>query len=110
MTKLAQIDFNELQGDIGFEEAPTDIGGFISRIIPYVFAFAGIGLLVYLLIGGFTMMTSGGDPKKVESGKAIITNAFIGFIVVFVSYWIVQLVGQIFGLDIIQTTFPGGGS
>ncbi len=56
-----------------------------------VFPVAGVFLLLYLVWGGFDFLTSMGDPKKAESGKNKITNALLGFILIFVAYWIVQI-------------------
>jgi hypothetical protein len=88
-----------------FQGKNQSIGGILSRAIPLVFAFAGIGLLIMLLAAGFTFLTSAGDAKKMEQGKQQLTNAIIGFIIIFAAYWIVQLVGTIFGLDIIKGAF-----
>ena len=59
---------------------------------------AGILLLGYLIWGGFDYLTSMGDPKKAEAGRTKITNAIIGFFIIFTAYWIVQLVAFVFGL------------
>lgn len=83
----------------------ASLGDFISQIVPYIFYFAGGALLIYFLIGGFNLMLAGGDPKKMESGKKTITNAIIGFVVIFVAYWIVQLIGAIFGIEGIKNAF-----
>lgn len=71
-----------------------------------VFGFAGFGLLLMLLSAGFNFLTSAGDPKKLEAGKQRLTNAIIGFLVIFVAYWAVQMAGVIFGIKEIQDTFP----
>jgi hypothetical protein len=81
------------------------LGAFISAIIPYLFTTAGIILLLYLLMGGFGYLTSAGDPKKTQEAKAKITNALIGFLIVFAAYWIVQLAGKLLGIEAIQQTF-----
>lgn len=82
-----------------------NIGGILSDAIPLVFAFAGLGLLLMLIWAGYTFLTSAGDAKKMEQGKSRLTNALVGFIIVFAAYWIVQLVGTIFGLQSITTIF-----
>jgi len=81
------------------------VSGIIGEIIPYVFAIAGIGLLVMILSAGFTLLTSAGDAKKTESGKNRLTSALIGFIIIFVAYWLVQLIGMMFGLTSISQIF-----
>src|SRR5689334_23185500 len=73
------------------------LGGILNRAIPLILAFAGLGLLIMLIMAGYTFLTSAGDAKKMEQGKQQITNAIIGFLIVFVAYWVVQLVGVMFG-------------
>lgn len=75
------------------------IGSIIGQILPYVFGIVGSLLLVYLVIGGFQMMFSRGDPKAMQSAQAKITNALIGFVIVILSFTIVQLIGKILGLE-----------
>lgn len=113
MKYLTQIDFQgvEQRGLPGFKLSNSyvgnqaTIGDIISLLLPILFTFAGLLLLLYLLFGGISLMTSGGDPKAVASAKGKITNAFIGFILVFVSYWVVKLIGIIFQLDAIKNIF-----
>jgi hypothetical protein len=81
------------------------IGGILSAAFPLIFAFAGLGLLLMLISAGYTFLTSAGDTKKMEQGKSRLTNALVGFIIVFAAYWIVQLTGTIFGLKDITTIF-----
>lgn len=88
------------------------IGGILSGgggrpgAVAFIFAFAGIGLLLMLLAAGFNFLTSAGDPKKLEAGKHRLTNAIVGFLIIFVAYWAVQMAGVIFGIKEIQETFP----
>jgi hypothetical protein len=74
------------------------LGDVISAIIPYVFFFAGTAMLLMLILGGFSLLTGANDPKKLEQGKQQITYAIVGFIIVFLAYWVVQLAARIFGL------------
>ena len=50
-------------------------------------------------------MTSRGDPKAVNEAKGKITNALVGFLIVFVAYWLVQLFASVFGLQEILDIF-----
>ena len=81
------------------------IGKIISDILPYIFWITGILLLVYLLMGGFQLMFAAGDPKKVQGAWGKITNAVIGFVIIFVAYWVTKLIGQVFNIDAIKTLF-----
>jgi len=50
-------------------------------------------------------MTSAGDPKKVQSARDKITGALIGFVIIFVAYWIVQLVSLFLGVGALRSSF-----
>lgn len=97
-----RIDFDRLKKAFPENSLPFNpnlsLGLIISKLLPYVFVLSGLALLVYLIFGGFLLMTSGGDPKKVETGKGAVTNAIIGFLIIFAAYWLVQIVQMIFGL------------
>lgn len=101
----AQINFPALEGVAAKNIAGKGLGDLVSVLVPYFFALAGSLLLVYLIWGGISLMLSQGDPKKIESGKNKITSALVGFLVVFVSYWIVQLFGLVLGIRKITDIF-----
>lgn len=107
MKRIFAIDLETpggtLHGPEGF--AFETIGSLVSQAVPYIFAFAGIGLLLMIISAGFALMTSAGDSKKLESGKQKLTYALIGFLIIFVSYWTVQLTGKLFALNDILTVF-----
>ncbi|QQG41882.1 MAG: hypothetical protein HYV90_01055 [Candidatus Woesebacteria bacterium] len=81
----------------------TSMGTLISKILPFVFGAAGIALLIYLVMGGFQMMTSRGDPKAMQGAQGKITNALLGFVIIAVAYLFVKIIGQVFGI----TAFSG---
>lgn len=90
-------------GDIN--KSSLTIGEIISGLIPWIFYLAGFALLLMLVFGGFQLLTSGGDKAAVEAAKKRITNAVVGFVIIFASYWIVQLVGKILGINIFSQLF-----
>ncbi len=83
------------------------IGGIIGAAVPYIFTIAGMLLLVYLIFGGLQLMLSQGEPKAAQAAKSHITNALVGFIIIFIAYWVVQLFGIVFGLKGITNIFGG---
>lgn len=78
---------------------PT-IGSILSNALPIVIGLAGLGLLLMLISAGYTFMTSAGDAKKMEQGKQQLTFAIVGFLIVFGAYWVVQILGIMFGTSI----------
>lgn len=100
-------DFNisNLVGAAGLDKKFTDLGSIISALLPYLFSAAGLILLLYLIYGGISLMLSQGDPKAMQAAQAKITNAVIGFVIVFLSYWIVQIVGKMLGIEVFGNIF-----
>ena len=80
-----------------FKYIDAKIGTIVQDALPYVFAFAGFGVLLMIVAAGFIMLTSAGDAKKLEAGKGRLTNALIGFFIIFAAYWLVELLQFIFG-------------
>ncbi|GMR03392.1 MAG: hypothetical protein BMS9Abin21_231 [Thermodesulfovibrionia bacterium] len=110
--KLAAINFRELEEITiprfvppapGTSSNPATI---ITNILPIVYSLSGIALLIYLVAGGYQYLTSGGEPGKIASARAKIMNALVGIIIVFTSYWIVQLIAIFLGLDRLRFVFP----
>lgn len=87
----------------GFPAGFTEPRSIISAIIPYMFTFGGLILFIMLIWGGFEMLSGAANPKAQEAGKQRITNALIGFILLFSSYWIAQIVQAVFGISILGT-------
>jgi len=94
-------DFEPIKSPVAFK----NIGSILDAMTPLIFGFAGLGLLLMIISAGYTLLTSAGDAKKLESGKQRLTYAIVGFLVIFVAYWIVQLAGKIFGVAEIQSVF-----
>lgn len=105
MNMLAQIDFSNLEPATGNKFAGKNITDIVSAIIPYFFTIGGILLLLYLLWGGLELMVSRGDAKAAGSAKSKITNALIGFVIVFVAYWIIRAIGVLFNIKGITDIF-----
>lgn len=76
----------------------TTLGDIISKILPYVFTGAGFALFIYLVVGAFQFLTSGGDPKAVEAARNKITNAIIGFVIIFAAFLLIKVLENILGL------------
>lgn len=78
----------------------SGVSAIVSLFLKISFVLAGLILLFYFILGGIGMISAAGksDPKAAEQAKATITSAIIGFVVVFTAYWIVKLIGSIFGI------------
>lgn len=92
---------NAIFGNSGPAADLTTPRGIISRLIPYLFTFAGLILFIMILWGGFEMLSGAASAKNQEAGKQRITAAIIGFFLLFCSYWLAQLVELVLGVSIL---------
>lgn len=75
-------------------------GGIISRVLVFAFPLAGLILFVMLIWGGFETVMQSAGKKSVEAGRQRITAAIVGFVLLFVSYWIIRVIETVFGIVI----------
>ena len=83
----------------------SKVGTVIIRAMPYIFAFAGLAFLLMTIAAGFGFLTSTGDPKKTDLAKQRLSNAVIGFLLIFAAFWAVQIAGLVFGIQEITDIF-----
>lgn len=75
-------------------------GALLGNIINLIFIIAIIAALFYLIYGGIKWLTSEGDKSSVEAARQHIIAAIVGLIIVFMSYFI---------LNVVVTFFTGTG-
>lgn len=75
----------------------------VANLIRVFLSLLGMIALILILYGGFTYMTSAGDPEKVTKAKRILSNAIIGLAIIVASYAIVAFI-----LSQLYTAFYGG--
>lgn len=66
-----------------------------SNFVSVILSFAAIVLFVMFLIGGFRYLTSGGDPKAIESAKGTLTHAIAGLVILLLAYLILIIIEKI---------------
>jgi len=105
MKKLALTLPNNSTIDDPLNNKFTNIGSFFSgetNILTYIFAIAGLVLFIYLIIGGFGILTSAGSPDKMKAAQGKITSAIVGFVIIFVSFWLVRIIEIMLGVKILS--------
>ena len=70
------------------------LGDLISTFLPKILIFAGVIFFIMTVVAGVGVIAGAGreDPHAQERAKAFFTNALIGLVIIFTSYWIVQLI------------------
>ena len=102
----------------GSDPVPTfaSLETLFQNVIQFVVAISGVALFVMLLVGGFSFLFSGGDPKKLEQARGTITNAAFGLVLIVSAYIILRIIGVFTGTTGCITKFqigviaPAGGN
>lgn len=81
----------------------TCIPVFATRIIDALLALAGSVALILIIVGGIRWITSQGDPKALAQARTTLTYAIIGLFLVLTSFLILNIIGEILGINL--TTF-----
>ena len=74
------------------------IPNIVNTVVSFLIPLSAIILFIFLVWGGFEFLTSYGEAEKIKAGKAKITSALIGFILLISSYVLVKIIANIFGL------------
>ncbi len=64
----------------------------VKTVINFILFFLGLVAVAFIIYGGFLYITSQGEDQEVEKAKNIIKYAFIGIVVVLISYALINTV------------------
>jgi hypothetical protein len=67
-------------------------GPLIGQLIQLIFVIAVVVALLWLIYGGFRWLVSGGDKTQVSAAREHIVAAIIGLVIIFLSYFILNLI------------------
>jgi hypothetical protein len=79
-----------------------DLEGVFGNVVNVVLGLAGIVLFIMIILGGFSYITSGGDPKKVESARNTLTYAIGGMIFIALAYLILKFIEVFTGVPVTE--------
>ncbi len=84
-----------------------NFAGSLGQIVTLIFVIAILIALAFLIFGGVKWITSGGDKTGVEGARNTIVAALVGLVVVFLSYFILDLLLRFFtGQGLSNLTLP----
>jgi hypothetical protein len=75
------------------------LNGLIQAIVNIALPLAVAAALVLLIVAGYQMISSQGNPEKLNGAKEMATNAIIGLVFILLSVGILVLVGSIFDIE-----------
>lgn len=85
-------------GDIGDIVTLNCIPILVVNLIFWAFSFAGVVALFLIIIAGIKFITSGGDPKQIDSARQTLTWAIIGLVLILLSLAIVGFIAHLTGV------------
>src|SRR3990167_3451988 len=71
---------------------PEDPRYLIGLIIRVAVSLLGMGMIAYLVYGGYLIMTGGGVEERVKKGQKTIFTALIGAVVILMAYAITRYI------------------
>lgn len=81
---------NEVATDLGC--LPNDPVGFIQQFYGWGLSLIGLVGLLFLIYGGYHVLTSGGNPEKLQKGKEYIVYSIIGLLLAFFGFVFIQFI------------------
>lgn len=73
-----------------------------QNVINAAVAFAGLIALIFIILSGIKLITSGDDPKQVESARHTLTYAIAGLLLVLFSFFIINIIAYVTGAECIK--------
>ena len=78
-----------------FQQDPRLI---LAKIVRIALGFIGLIAIIIVLYGGFLWMTAKGNEEQVTKAKKVLTNGFIGLVIILMSYSFVSfIIGRLTG-------------
>lgn len=66
--------------------------GVIYKISTFISVIAGVSAVIMIVIGGFSLINSGGDPQKAASARKTIIGAAVGLFIIAAAQTIIYFV------------------
>lgn len=83
-----------------------NVGIVINNALIIVFAAAALLVLVFLIMGAFQWIMSGGEKEAVGNARKRITHALIGLAILVMAFVILQVMSQVLGISFLQFDLP----
>lgn len=76
----------------------TCIPAVFQNLVNWALILAGVVAVFLIIISGYKFISSGGDAKQVEGARQTLTYAIIGLLVVFLSFFIINIISGVTGV------------
>ncbi len=82
--------------------ASTPLNTLLQNAFTIIFTVAALLVLLMLIWGAISWIMSGGEKEAIGKARGRITNALIGLAILALAFFIVRVVGQIVGFNVLS--------
>lgn len=93
--EFAKITKAELQNTLPCNYTIEDMVNSGVRMVTFIFGIAGSLTLLFFIYGGYTMLTSLGNPEEIQKGRKILTGALIGLVLILSAGFLVRFIASL---------------
>ena len=79
--------------DLGFITLSTEPARLAGQVLEFGYSIGTLFAILFIIIGGYEVATSAGDPERLEVAKGRITAAVMGLVFLFASVLILRVIG-----------------
>jgi len=84
----------------------NSFGNLVSTTVTVLFVIAVVIALGFLIYGGIKWIISGGDKTAVEGARNTIVAAIVGLVIVFLAFFILNIILGFFGISLTALQLP----
>lgn len=71
----------------------VDGTGFVTTLLNFGIGIAGGIAMLLIIFGGFQILTSAGNPERLNEGKELISSAMTGLLMIIFSVFLLRIIG-----------------
>lgn len=92
---------SEIGDKVNFQDI-NDQDALVTTIIEISIPLGVACAVILLVYGGYIMMSSQGNPDKLQEARSVVTNAIVGLLVILLSVSILLIISNSLGLNIYE--------
>ncbi len=78
----------------------TELENLVANVISVIVALGFIAMFVTLIMAGFKYLTSGGEPKAIQTAHHTLSWAILGILLMIVAWILLQLIQAFTGIEV----------
>lgn len=88
-----QLTYAPQQVNTAIGPIDTNPTGFVKSIFSLLLGISGGIALILIIISGYRLMASRGNPEQVQGAREMLTSAIVGLLFIILSFVILQIIG-----------------